>query len=289
MRINNLYYTNLNSDSFKIYLNDISKEPVLTKEQEEELFKKYKENGDINAANRLIKSNLKFVVSCAKNLSGNNSYILPDLINEGNIGLMEALERFDYTKGVKFITYAVSYITRAINNYIIKKSNVIRIKSYDRKYYLINKIRKELTDKNHYEPSNEMICDVLLEKYGIKSSPSQIGNVISISIDGSDVGYNDEDETYENYEFNREYSSNNLYEDTIKNDSNKLIIKRLFKYLHKDERDILSMIFGIDTFNNMEVSIEDVAVIKGVSAERIRQIKDNALNKLHKKVASVKF
>jgi len=158
--------TTRESDVLEKYLSDISRIDTLTADEEVVLAKLIRQ-GDKAALDKMVRSNLRFVVSVAKQYQ-NNGLTLNDLINEGNVGLLKAANRFDETKGFKFITYAVWWIRQSILQAIIENSRMIRL-PYN-KYHLNNKINEEYQDfiqKNEREPSLEELAELLHVSEGI--------------------------------------------------------------------------------------------------------------------------
>ena len=153
------------NDTLNKYLSDIRKYKVLTPEEEVELFERIGD-GDESAKARIVESNQRFVYSLAKIYSKNDDEVL-DYVNEGNIGLMTAIDTFDVTKGMKFITYSVWYIRRSMNYYLSTMNSLVA-KSNNMKYgKKIEYIKQECMCKNGYEPTYDEIVDMMKEKYNL--------------------------------------------------------------------------------------------------------------------------
>ena len=263
--------TNRDNISLETYLREISKIPLLTVEEENELTGRII-IGDRLAMNQLISANLRFVVSVAKQYQ-NQGLSLPDLINEGNLGLIKAAERFDKTRGFKFISYAVWWIRQAIMNSIAENSRIVRLPTNN--LALRNKIKKaynQLSQEFLSEPTITEVSDLL------KLPPDMIedaNNVLNIHI-SMDAPVGDDDE-------------NNLYqlipnEDSLNPEAGLITsslqreIERSLATLSKREADILRYYFGIK--GDKAHSIDEIGNEFGLTHERVRKIKIDALKKL---------
>ncbi len=266
-------------DNVKIYLDEINKIPMLSEEETEELFKQYN-NGDKNAKNKLIESNLRLVVAVAKIVNQKvihraipESIDLIDMIQEGNFGLITAIEKFDITKGYQFSTYAVWWIRKSINDAIINKGKIIR-KPHNLSFELdkIYKERKELSDKLLRQPTNQELADILgmeltrLEYLlNIPQKPFSIDAIISeegFTIkDVLEDGEIDIEKTYIETE-----TRGQLYE--------------LINELPEREKEIIIKRYNI---LGMEVPRKILAEKYEISQERVRQIELNAIAHLKEK------
>jgi len=263
-------------DSVKIYLQQIGKIPLLSNEEEHEIAKKIKEENCDLSRKILINANLRLVVSIAKKYIGRGLSFL-DLIQEGNMGLIRATEKFDYTKGYKFSTYATWWIQQSITRAIADKARIIRLP-----IHLIDsltKIKKEtidLTTKLGRVPTKQEVADSLglsLKKMTaiIKSAQS------TISIDTPTNQKEDAnkiidyivDETTMSPD--SRVSDENLLED----------MRHMLDQLSQKERDILILRYGLDSDGNKK-TLEEIGAIYNVSRERIRQIENRAIAKLKK-------
>ncbi len=263
-------------DSVKIYLQQIGKIPLLSTEEEHEIARKIKENNCDLSRKILINANLRLVVSIAKKYIGRGLSFL-DLIQEGNMGLIRATEKFDYTKGYKFSTYATWWIQQSITRAIADKARIIRLP-----IHLIDsltKIKKEtidLTTKLGRVPTKQEVADSLgmsLKKINsiIKSAQS------TISID---TPTNQKDDANKIIDYivdestmspDNRVSDENLLEDT----------RHILDQLSQKERDILILRYGLDSDGNKK-TLEEIGSIYNVSRERIRQIENRAISKLKK-------
>ena len=263
--------TNRNDSILNKYLNDIKKEPLITAEEEVLLTQKIKK-GDILAQEKLIKANLRFVVSVAKQYQ-NQGLSLPDLINEGNMGLIKAAENFDETRGFKFISYAVWWIRQSILQALAEQSRIVRLPL--NQVGSLNKINKALSkfeQENERKPSAEELAEVLdmpIDKIfdTIKISGRHI-SVDAPFVEGEENSLLDvlvnEDSPVADASLNNESLS-------------KEIDRALDSLLTERERDIIKMFFGLGM---QEMTLEEIALKFGLTRERVRQIKEKAIRRL---------
>lgn len=265
--------TNRESQSIEKYLQEIGKLPLLTAEQEVMLAKKIKK-GDNEALETLVNANLRFVVSVAKQYQ-NSTMSLNDLINEGNLGLVKAAQKFDETRGFKFISYAVWWIRQSIIQALAEQSRLIRLPlNKVGSLTKINKAFAELEQKYEREPSPEELADILdLDTDQIRTTMSV--STWHVSMDApfdneqdahslNDVLYDKEDEGTD---------SGLAYHGSLN-----IECKRSLETLPEREREIVKMFFGIE--QGHPFSLEDIAKHFDLTRERVRQIKDKAINKL---------
>lgn len=257
-----------------VYLKEIAEYPVLTPEEEVELIYKIKE-GDEKARETLIKSNMRFVFAVAKRY--NNGSRLLDLVQEGNIGLMKAIDSFDVTKGYKFISYAVWHVRREINQYLMTYGFIVKKSNNAKTAHHITKLKSKYYSENGTYPTDTELIDMFKKEFGIKIvNPKDLYDVETISINSTIDG---DDTTVEDSPmFTSKASYVNEYEKTIEEDENAYYINKALRYLSERDREIVKMAFGIGylkSYTNQEIGDE-----LGFSSERIRQIKKSALDKL---------
>ncbi|MCS7053254.1 MAG: RNA polymerase sigma factor RpoD/SigA [Ignavibacterium sp.] len=271
--------TNREDASLDKYLNDISKEPLLTPEEEVELAKKA-QTGDIKAKERLILSNLRFVVSVAKQYQ-NQGLSLNDLINEGNLGLIKAVKRYDVTKGFKFISYAVWWIRQSILQALAENSRIIRLPS--NKLVTINKIKtaiSNLEQEFEREPTPEELASVLeLNIDEIKETFRFNQRKISI-----DEPINNDDGSFSDLLSNQDSPSP---DDNLMNESLKKEISSAIKTLSLREQEVIKLCYGIDC--DQPHTLEEIGLKFNLTRERVRQIKEKALRKLRRSKISSKL
>ncbi|MCK5416776.1 sigma-70 family RNA polymerase sigma factor [Candidatus Parcubacteria bacterium] len=265
----------LSSDSIQMYLKEIGKVPLLTMEQEMELAKR-KEVDDQEAVKKLIEANLRLVVSIAKKFSGAKGLSLLDLIQEGNIGLFRAVEKFEYRKGYKFSTYATWWIRQAITRALADQSRTIRIPVH--MVETINKftqIERGLIQDLGREPLPEEIAAEMNEEI------NKVRHIIKISQDTisleTSVGDDDEDSTLEDF---IEDVKNVTPDKSAALELLKDYVKEVIIQLQPREQKILEMRFGLE--DGVAHTLEEVGREFDVTRERIRQIEAKALEKIQK-------
>ncbi|HEY3388203.1 MAG TPA: RNA polymerase sigma factor RpoD/SigA [Prolixibacteraceae bacterium] len=264
-------FTNKDALSMDLYFHDISKLSLLTVEEEVTLTQKLK-NGDSQAFEKLIVSNLRFVVSIAKQYQ-NRGLTLADLISEGNIGLIKAAERFDETRGFKFISYAVWWIRQSILQAIAESSRLVRVPV--NKGGTISKVSiafAKLEQEFHREPMPEEIAELLQFQVKVVEEALQNSN-FHISID-SPLNEGD-DNTLCDILVNDAAISPDM---ALIDNSLKVEVERIIATLRNRDADILRYYFGL--FGERALSIDEIAIKLGNTRERIRQRKDMILKKL---------
>ena len=263
-------------DSVRIYLQQIGKIPLLSPDEELDVAKKIYETQNPMARKVLINANLRLVVSIAKKYIGRGLSFL-DLIQEGNMGLIKATEKFDYTKGYKFSTYATWWIQQSITRAIADKARIIRLPIH--LIESINKIKKatmDLTTKLGRIPNKQEIADEM----GI--SVSKLSSIIistqsTISID-TPTGQKDDSNKIIDYIVDESTIApdNMVSQESMIDD-----IKCMLEQLSQKERDVLILRFGLNNDGNKK-TLDEIGSIYGVSRERIRQIENRAISKLKK-------
>jgi len=264
--------TNRESQSLEKYLQEIGKVDLLTPEEEVELAKQIKQGNQL-ALEKLTKAILRFVVSVAKQYQ-NQGLSLSDLINEGNLGLIKAAQRFDETRGFKFISYAVWWIRQSILQALAEQSRIVRLPL--NKVGSLNKINKafsELEQNFEREPSAEELADLLdIPTEEVETTLSVAARHVSMDapfVTGEDNSLLD---VLENKGMNQTDSGLEYTE------SLRLEIERSLSTLTDRQCDVIKLYFGIGVEHPM--SLEDIGDKFGLTRERVRQIKDKAINKL---------
>ncbi|MGL5098788.1 MAG: sigma-70 family RNA polymerase sigma factor [Fusobacteriaceae bacterium] len=241
----------------------------MTKDEEVLLLKKA-QAGDLEAKNKLILSNLRLVVSIAKAYSVKGMNLI-DLISEGNIGLINSIEKFNISLGNRFSTYAVWWIKQSINKAIITKGREIRIPSY--KYEIIGRLNKfavkHLMENGTY-PSNELIADNLdLSPQKVQKLLLEFQDIVSLNSNiGDDIFLGDTIKDNENYTF----------EDALIAKIDKNEILQMVSSLSEREQNILTMRYGLDGYESR--TLEEVGKAFSITRERVRQIEKRTLEKL---------
>jgi len=262
--------TNRESASLDKYLQEIGREELITVEQEVELAARIRK-GDRRALETLTKANLRFVVSVAKQYQ-NQGLSLPDLINEGNLGLIKAAEKFDETRGFKFISYAVWWIRQSILQALAEQARIVRLPL--NQVGSLNKITKALAkfeQENERRPSSEELASI------IGLPVDKIGDTLKvqgrhISVDAPFV--EGEDNSLLDVLVN---DDSPMADRTLVNESLSKEIDRALDTLTPREKDIIRMFFGIGTH---EMTLEEIGQTFGLTRERVRQIKEKAIRRL---------
>jgi len=261
--------TSRDSDSVDKYLREIAKIDLITSDEEVQLSNKIKK-GDIKALEKLVNSNLRFVISVAKQYQ-NQGLSLSDLISEGNIGLIKAANRFDSTKGFKFISYAVWWIRQTILQALAENARIVRLPV--NKVGAVNKINRlfvQLTQVYEREPTpDELAKELSVDAEYVKEllSFSERTSYLDSPVSNSDDSHTLLD-----------VISGSIEDKSAIDDSVSTQIKSLLKTLPDREIQIIKMYFGIDF--PYKYTLDEIAKQMGLTRERIRQIKTKAMRKL---------
>lgn len=262
--------TNRESASLDKYLQEIGREELVSVEEEVELAQRIKK-GDRKALEKLTRANLRFVVSVAKQYQ-NQGLSLPDLINEGNVGLIKAAEKFDETRGFKFISYAVWWIRQSILQAIAEQSRIVRLPlNQVGSVNKINKVLNKFEQENERKPSLEEIS----EKVDLPEDKIDDALKINSRHVSVDAPFSDGDD-------------NSLLDVLVNNDSpmadRSLVLESLraeintaLQSLNERERNVIEAFFGI---NQQEMTLDEIGTKYGLTRERVRQIKEKAIRRL---------
>ena len=263
--------TNRETASLDKYLQEIGKVDLITAEEEVELAQRIRE-GDQIALEKLTKANLRFVVSVAKQYQ-NQGLSLPDLINEGNLGLIKAAQRFDETRGFKFISYAVWWIRQSILQALAEQSRIVRLPS--NKIGSINKINKayaSIEQEEERAPSASEIASFLdMSESDVKESQRNSGRHVSMDaplVEGEDSNL---------YDVLRSGESPNP-DKALLNASLSIEIERALETLTPREADVIRLYFGLDS--KQALTLEEIGERFDLTRERVRQIKEKAIRRL---------
>jgi RNA polymerase primary sigma factor len=262
--------TNRESASLDKYLQEIGKEELITVEEEVELAQRIRK-GDQRALEKLTRANLRFVVSVAKQYQ-NQGLSLPDLINEGNLGLIKAAEKFDETRGFKFISYAVWWIRQSILQALAEQSRIVRLPL--NQVGSLNKINKALArfeQEHERRPSPEELADTL-EIPAEKVADTLRVSGRHISVDAPFV--EGEDNSLLDVLIN---DDSPVADKTLINESLATEVERALSTLTERESDIIRLFFGLNT---QEMTLEEIGEKFGLTRERVRQIKEKAIRRL---------
>lgn len=268
--------TNRESASLDKYLQEIGREELVSPEEEVELSQRIRK-GDQKALEKLTRANLRFVVSVAKQYQ-NQGLSLPDLINEGNLGLIKAAEKFDETRGFKFISYAVWWIRQSILQALAEQSRIVRLPL--NQVGSLNKINKALSQfeqKNERAPSNEELAEMIdIPQDKISDTLRVSGRHVSVDapfVEGEDNSLLD---IIPN-------DDSPMADRGLVNESLSTEIERSLQILTVREREIIKSFFGIGC---QEMTLEEIGERLDLTRERVRQIKEKAIRKLKKPNAS---
>lgn len=293
----------IRTDLTNAYFKDIRDSKVMTKQEEIELFKKYEEsverlesvmaskdmfpadeylkiveretNTQTEIRNEIILRNQRFNFAVAKRYDNNS--ILMDLVNVGTIGMYEAFEKFNYKEGNRFCSFAVWYIRRAINAYLVKENLTVRTTNNTRYLPKVKKIENEFFLKNGRKPTYTEITDLLFEKYGIEGV--SLSDLCAVRVDSIDATYgDDEDYTYEKCsEYAVVTASENEYENTIENESMSEATRKALAVLTERERTIICMSAGYGY--SKEYKDKEIGDALNLTSERVRQLRHSAAKK----------
>lgn len=264
--------TNRDNASLEMYLHDIAKIPMITADEEVELAARIKK-GDSAALKRMVMANLRFVVSVAKQYQ-NQGLSLPDLINEGNLGLIKAAERFDETRGFKFISYAVWWIRQSILQAIAEQSRIVRLPL--NKIGVINRIYQHSANfeqMNEREPTLEEICEAMNllpneAKELIRNSPRSVS---------MDAPLSDSEDSGNMYDLLENLDAMKP-DHEVMNESLRKDIDFILSTLEKREADVVRLYFGLT--GNRPLTLDEISEKFQLTRERVRQIKDRAVKRL---------
>jgi len=262
--------TNRESASLDKYLQEIGREELISVEEEVELAQRIR-RGEQEALEKLTRANLRFVVSVAKQYQ-NQGLSLPDLINEGNLGLIKAAEKFDETRGFKFISYAVWWIRQSILQALAEQSRIVRLPL--NQVGSLNKINRALSkfeQENERVPSPDELSEILdIPRDKIADTLRVSGRHVSVDapfVDGEDNNLLDVLVNSDSPNADRGLVNESLNKE----------IERALSTLTERERDIVKYFFGIGT---QEMTLEEIGEYFGLTRERVRQIKEKAIRRL---------
>tara|TARA_R110002049_G_scaffold65731_1_gene172335 strand:+ start:366 stop:1229 length:864 start_codon:yes stop_codon:yes gene_type:complete len=266
--------TKRESKSLEKYLQDVSKEEMINAEEEVELAIKI-QTGDMVALNRLVRANLRFVISVAKQYQ-NTGLTLEDLINEGNLGLIEAAKRYDHTKGFKFISYAVWWIRQSILKAAADNSRTIRL-PHNRlgEIQKISKASNEFEQKNERTPTADELSD-LTEMDVAKVEMSLKMSKKQVSIDAP-MSNDDDNNSLVSVLENSDTPdpTDSLMQESLSKD-----LERTLSYLKGMEAEVIRLFYGLG--GSSEMTLEEIGNTFGLTRERIRQIKERGLRRLRR-------
>ncbi|MGL6022247.1 MAG: sigma-70 family RNA polymerase sigma factor [Chitinophagaceae bacterium] len=263
--------TNRDSKAIEKYLHEISKISMVTSEEEIQLTQRIK-IGDEDALHRLVRANLRFVVSVSKQYQ-HQGLSLSDLINEGNLGLIKAAQRFDETKGFKFISYAVWWIRQSILQALAEQGRLVRLpQNKIGTYNKANKVLMAFEQEYEREPSTEELANIL------EMTETEVTNIFKSNIKHTSLDaplHEAEDVVMGDLLEGSDSADGEVMKESLREE-----IKRVFQSISHREAEILTAFFGLD--GDKGPSIEEVGKKYDLTKERIRQIKEKAIKRLQK-------
>ena len=266
------------TSEIEAYLRSIRKYQPLTQEEENEVFRMYRSNDPVakeKAIATLVNANQRFIFSLAKDYAKGDETKVLDYVNEGSIGIINAIEKFDQTRGFKFISFAVWYIRQAMTNYAQTTDLFLRQANNAKIGNNVLKIRTAFFQENHREPTTDEIKEALAKK-GIKiKEDKDIEDVVRNSIDSV---WGDESTFENNPRYIQHSAIQNEYEKEMDDEDNKSVVGKLLKNLDERSQFIIKQLFGIGYEN--PIDIEVVAEHLGLTPTRVGQIKNAAIKKL---------
>ena len=282
--MNNEFTTNLpievganleSTGALELYLNELRKTPLLSREDEADLFKKLHESDDIEAAKKLVLAHLRFVVHVAKTYRG---YGLPllDLIQEGNVGLMKAVKKFDPSKKVRLLSFAIYWIRAEIHEFVLKNWRIVKVATTKAQRKLFFKLRSKKASSNWLseQETNDIASELNVDSETVKLMESRLS--------GTDVAFDpiEEDENAPSAYLSQDSNPLSILEaeDSSSDDSNKLSIA--LNTLDERSRDIIMQRF----LSERKSTLDDLSKKYNVSKERIRQIEEKSLNTLKESI-----
>ena len=263
--------TNREQGALDKYLADIAKEPMITPDEEVELAQRIKQ-GDQIALDRLVRANLRFVVSVAKQYQ-NQGLSLADLINEGNVGLIKAAQRFDETKGFKFISYAVWWIRQAILQAVAEQSRMVRLPL--NQVGLLSRVKKTASMLEQLYQRKPTIKEIADELDMPEDKVETILKINSKEVSMDAPVSSDDDLTFLDTVVPED---NNDADRQVMSESESAAIKRSLSVLNEKERQVIIYYFGLESGRNY--TLEEIGYMMDMTRERVRQLKDKALKKL---------
>lgn len=275
------------SENTTRFYKDIKDYKPLTKEEEVEWFTKLNEGTPSEkreAREHLILCNQRLVIAAAKNYATTES--LTDYINEANFGLLEAIDKFDVTKGTKFASYAMWFILRAINKYKYVTSQMIKKTNYTKTFHVMSKAKNGFIQEHEREPSDDELFEIMNKKF--RKEIKDKYDLIDMRIESIDIEANEDDSFHEVADFNAVSASYNESEKEVQNSFNKELVSSLLNVLTPRERDIIKMRFGMYEEDGLcrEYELIEIGKKLGLTSERVRQLEISSMKKLKNEYAS---
>ncbi len=269
------------TDLTSAYFSDINSFPVLSTDEERKLLEKAKSKNkavSIAARKKLVECNQRFVVSVARRWQKGDNLL--DIVNEANIGLLHAIDNYDLDRKQKFITYAVWWIRKYINNYVIFKEKPVVPANALKLYTYVPKARNKFFIENYRYPTLDELKDVLLSEYNVVVAHDEdLANMTMTSVDESYFEPNDYPQSDNVTDFDIATSTNNIDDDVEKKDYAE-IVRCLMKYLNDKEKMVVKSFYGIGC---QEQTLDTIGDKMEISKERVRQLLNSSLKKMQQK------
>lgn len=271
-----------NNATLSSFLNDVRKYSVPSTEDEIQMINDYK-NGNEEAGQELVCCHLRFIYSLAKIYARDENEVV-DYVNEGVIGFREALKDFDINRGYKFITYAVWYIRREMNYYLMKTRNIINRSNSNKIGKKIDIIKQKYFAEIGKEPSIDEIKTILEQKYNIEIKNEKDLYDINVTSINEEL---DDDYTIENdSQFTNATASVNIYENEIEKEYVQSFVKSAIQILPQKQADIIKMFYGIDY--DRSYSIEEIGEKYGIISSEVQKLKDRIIKYMQQNITKIK-
>ena len=270
-----------------VYLQEIKKFPMLTAEEEYMLAKRYKEHGDSDAAHKLVTSHLRLV---AKIAMGYRGYGLPvtDLISEGNVGIMQAVKRFDPEKGFRLATYAMWWIRAQIQEYVLHSWSLVKIgttAAQKKLFFNLRKIKNQLTSIDSGNLSPENVREIATRLDVKQGEVIDMENRLFTSDQSLNVKLGEEHDTeWQDLIEDKQETQDRIIENKDELDYRRSLFSKAFKVLNEREKEIIKL----RKLSENPLKLEDLSKKYKISRERVRQIEEKALEKLQKEISNIR-
>ena len=270
-----------------VYLQEIKKFPMLTAEEEYMLAKRYKEHGDSDAAHKLVTSHLRLV---AKIAMGYRGYGLPvtDLISEGNVGIMQAVKRFDPEKGFRLATYAMWWIRAQIQEYVLHSWSLVKIgttAAQKKLFFNLRKIKNQLTSIDSGNLSPENVREIATRLDVKEGEVIDMENRLFTSDQSLNVKLGEEHDTeWQDLIEDKQETQDRIIENKDELDYRRSLFSKAFEVLNEREKEIIKL----RKLNENPLKLEDLSKKFKISRERVRQIEEKALEKLQKEISNIR-
>lgn len=267
------------TDTLRRYYEDIRKYKPITLQEELKLINEFHTTIDLQRKNVIkniiLCTNQRFALGVARRYANNENIM--DLISEANIGMIEALEEYDITKKVRFITFAVFYIRRAINTYMIRNGAPIRKNNLPKTFHIVSQATNNFMQKELRQPTQDELLSLLQNDYGVNIKDKN--DITTLHFSSIDDDGNDEDDVNTSItDYNKISASINEYEKSKNNEFVEVLTQSVLKVLTPIEKKVINYTFGIDCLR--EYSVKEISELLGFTSERIRQIKKTSLEKM---------